>query len=69
MAYLTGLVKEAAIQRVVAQLISVRGWRSEAEKEAMAYLQRNEKSRKSDVIAYVREAYNNAGAGFSGRWQ
>ena len=60
-AALNGLAKAEVIERVVALLIADRAWRSVAEKEATAYLQKNERGRKADVLAYVREQYDKRG--------
>lgn len=67
---LDGIQKADAIRRIVVRMISEKAWRSEAEKDATSYLDwKTEKPRKAEVIAYVREQYDAAGAGPLGRWQ
>ena len=69
MAKLDGIKKADAIIRVVARCVESKAWRSECEKEALAWLDKSEKARRADVVTYVREAYDAAGAGSAGRWQ
>jgi hypothetical protein len=64
-----GLAKADVIRRVVARNVAAKAWRSSAESEALAYLGKDERARKADVIAFVRSEFDAAGAGFSGRWQ
>lgn len=63
---LAGVKKAEVIERVVARCIKEKAWRSACEAEATGYA--NKAERKA-VIAYVKEQYDAAGAGFSGRWQ
>jgi hypothetical protein len=69
MSTIDNLKKADVIKRIVARSIDGKAWRSAAEQEAMAYLDKSEKGRRSDVIAYVKAEYDKAGAGFNGRWQ
>ena len=64
-----GLKKADVIKRIVTRSIESKAWRSQCETEALVYLEKSEKARKADVIAFIREQYDAAGAGFSGRWQ
>lgn len=66
---LEGIEKSEAIVRTVANAIAAKAWRSTAESAAIGWLKRSEKSRKADVLAYVREQFDAAGAGSNGRWQ
>jgi hypothetical protein len=62
------LKKSDVIKRVVARNVAAKAWRSVAEKEALAYLDKSEKTCRAAVLAYVREQYDAAGAGPMGRW-
>lgn len=66
---LDGLVKRDAILRSIKSNIEGKAWRDTAEKEALAWLQKSEKNRKADVVAFVKAEYDAAGAGWNGRWQ
>lgn len=57
--------KAEAVKRIVSRCISSRTWRSECEQEALAWV---EKAEREAVKRYVREQYDAAGAGPSGRW-
>lgn len=67
---LDGLAKAEVIARIVANGIASKTWRSSTEIEALGCLSKKEKTtRKGDVLAFVKTAYDAAGAGYSGRWQ
>jgi hypothetical protein len=65
---LKGLAKSDVIARIVANGKASKAWRSTVESEALAYLSKTEKARKGDVVAFVKEEFDAAGAGFLGRW-
>jgi len=68
MAKIDGLKKADVIKRVVARNIAAKTWRSIAEQEALAYLDKSEKPHRRTVIDYVRAEYDAAGAGPMGKW-
>lgn len=55
------------VKRVVADGIARRVWREAAEKNAVAFAKGREE--RDAVKRYVKEQFDAAGAGFSGRWQ
>ena len=55
------------VQRVVAGCIERKEWRSSCEQAATGYAK--DKREKQAIRDYVRQQYDAAGAGFSGRWQ
>lgn len=57
------------IKNVVARALERKEWRSSAERDALAYLKRPTPEKRAAVKKYVREQYDSAGAGYSGRWQ
>lgn len=63
---LAGVTEADTIARIVLRCIIAKVWRSACETEAIAYAARAERK---IVIAYVKEQYDAAGAGYSGRWQ
>lgn len=66
---LAGLKNAAKIERVVAIRVAAKQWRAETEKEMRFLLEKEERGRRGDVEAYVREVYDAAGAGYAGRFQ
>lgn len=55
----------AAVDRAIA----AKSWRSIAETEAFVAAGWPKAATKREIEAYVRKRYDDAGAGFSGRWQ
>ena len=64
---LENLKKAALIEKLVARFVREGGWQNACEKDATAWLDRSEKSRRGDVIAYVAEQYALAGVDSRGR--
>lgn len=64
----TTLVAERAeiIERIVARCIASKTWRSACETEVLAHAS---KAERKAVVAYTKAQYDQAGAGFNGRWQ
>jgi hypothetical protein len=78
MTALDGIEKAAVIERVVARNVKDKAWRSECEKEALAYVRKWDRKSESDfarfnrekaaVLAYCKTQYDSAGANWQGRW-
>lgn len=66
---LAGLKNKSTIEHLVVRAINAKQWREVTEKEVYYELGKNERHRKADVIAFIREGYDAAGAGYSGRFQ
>jgi hypothetical protein len=58
--------KQEVIDRIIARCIANKTWREECDLECRQYAAKGERKA---VALYVRERYDMAGAGFSGRWQ
>lgn len=57
------------IVKIVAGCIGRKEWRSSAEAAALATVRRPTPAQRKAIMDYVREQYDSAGAGYSGRWQ
>ena len=63
------LKKSDAIKRTVARNIAAGAWLKVATDEATAWLDKSEKARRADVVAYVEGEYRAAGLDSRGRKQ
>lgn len=61
------LKKAETIRKIVARCISSGYWQSACADEATAFLDRSERSRRSEVIAFVADEYKAAGRDSRGR--
>lgn len=57
---------QAVIERIVERCIREKAWRSACQAECRGYAAKGEHKA---VDAFVKERFDAAGAGFSGRWQ
>lgn len=67
MASIDTLKKSDAIKRTVARNIAAGAWLKVATEEATAWLDKSEKSRRADVVAFVESEYRAAGLDSRGR--
>ena len=67
MASIDTLKKSDAIKRTVARNVAAGAWLKVATEEATAWLDKSEKSRRADVVAYVEGEYRAAGLDSRGR--
>jgi hypothetical protein len=63
-----GLSKETAIRNTVKAGIAAKAWRNTVESDACAWLTKTEKTRKAEVLAFVRAEFDAAGCSVNGRW-
>lgn len=61
--------KQDVYERVLQRPIQNKAWRSAAEDAVKAYLAKEDRSHWVEISAEIRRRYDEAGAGFSGRWQ
>lgn len=63
--------RTVVLQRIVRSRIDARQWRDATEREVrdFARRERSDKATVARLLAEVRRQYDEAGAGFSGRWQ
>ncbi len=61
------LKKSDTIRKVVARCIASKYWQSACADEATAFLDRSERGRRADVVAYIASEYAAAGLDSRGR--